>query len=58
MNKPIKLLAGLCAFAGIAVLVYVAGEMALSDSPLTALLPVAVVLFVVVLYVRLNDKSD
>lgn len=58
MNKPLKLLATLGAFAAVTALVYVAGEMALSDSPLLALVPVGVVLSIIIVFIRLNDKED
>jgi len=58
MNKPLKLLGTLGAFAVVAGLVYVAGEMALSDAPLFALAPVAVVLSIIILFIRVNDKKD
>ncbi|MFQ3206834.1 MAG: hypothetical protein ACI9IT_000975 [Glaciecola sp.] len=56
MKKIIKLIATLGVFAGVAFLVYIAGQFALSGSPIVALLPVAVILGLIVLYVRLNDK--
>jgi hypothetical protein len=58
MNKPLKLLVTLGAFAGVAGLVYVAGEIALSDSPLLALAPVALVLSIIIVFIRMNDKKD
>jgi hypothetical protein len=58
MNKPLKLLSTLGAFAVVAGLVYVAGEMALSDSPLLALAPVALVLSIIIVFIRMNDKQD
>jgi 1,4-dihydroxy-2-naphthoate octaprenyltransferase len=58
MNKPTKLFTTLGLFAAIAVIVYVAGELALSNSPLGALVPVGVLLSIIVIYVRLNDKKD
>lgn len=58
MNKPTKLIATLIAFAGIAFLVHVAGELALSDKPLIAMLPVAAVLLVVLLYIRFSNKKN
>ena len=58
MNKPIKLFTTVGLFAAIAVIVYVAGELALSNSPLGALIPVGVLLSIIVIYVRLNDKKD
>ena len=58
MNKPLKLLSTLGAFAVVAGLVYVAGEMALSDSPLLALAPVALVLSIIFVFIRMNDKQD
>jgi 1,4-dihydroxy-2-naphthoate octaprenyltransferase len=58
MNKPIKLLTTLGLFAGIALIVYIAGKLALSNSPLGALVPVGVLLLIIILYIRLNDKKD
>jgi hypothetical protein len=58
MNKPLKIIATLCVFAVVAGLVYVAGESALSGSPLLALVPVGVVLFAIVAYIRFTDKQD
>jgi hypothetical protein len=58
MKKIIKIIATLGVFVGVAFLVYSAGEFALSGSPIVALLPVAVILGLIVLYVRLNDKRD
>jgi len=58
MNKGMKLFLTLCVFASVAVLVYFAGESALSDSPILALVPVGVVLFCIVLYIRFSDKKD
>ena len=58
MSKPIKLIATLGLFAAIAFIVYVAGELALSDSPLGALVPVAILLAIIVVYIRLKDKQD
>lgn len=58
MNKPLKLLATLVAFASVSGLVYVAGEMALSDFPLLALAPVALVLSIIFTFIRISDKQD
>lgn len=58
MSKPIKLIATLALFAVIAVIVYVAGELALSNSPLGALVPVGVLLAIIVVYIRIKDKQD
>ena len=58
MKKIIKIITMLGVFSGVAFLVYIAGEFALSGSPIVALLPVAVILGLIVLYVRLNDKQD
>ena len=57
MSKPIKLIATLGLFATIAFIVYVAGELALSDSPIGALVPVVVLLAIIVVYIRLKDKQ-
>lgn len=58
MNKPMKLLTTLGLFAGIALIVFIAGQLALSESPLGALIPVGILLLVIVLYIRVNDKKD
>ncbi|MFT4653886.1 MAG: hypothetical protein ACJA0G_000930 [Kangiellaceae bacterium] len=58
MNKFIKLIASLCAFVAIGYGVYQAGELAMSGSPILALIPVGVLLFGIVLYIRLKDKQD
>ena len=58
MNKPMKVFTTLGLFAGIALIVYIAGQLALSDSPLGALVPVGILLLVIVLYIRVNDKKD
>ncbi|MFT6269838.1 MAG: hypothetical protein ACJAVV_002665 [Alphaproteobacteria bacterium] len=58
MNKTIKLIATLCAFVAIAFVVYLAGDLAMSDSPILALVPVGVLLFSIILYIRLKDKED
>lgn len=57
MNRVIKLISALGLFAGIALLVYIAGNIALSGSPLVALVPVSVVLLIIVFYIRYNDKK-
>lgn len=48
----------LCAFVAIAFGVYAAGELAMSGKPILALIPVAIVLFSIVVYIRLRDKKD
>ncbi|MBP2280571.1 hypothetical protein RCH20_000274 [Psychrobacter sp. PL15] len=58
MKKLIKLLTMLGAFAAVAALVYVAGETALSGSPLMALVPVTIILTLTILYIRLSDKRE
>jgi hypothetical protein len=58
MNKPMKIFTTLGMFAGIALIVYVAGQLALSDSPLGALVPVGLLLMIIILYIRINDKKD
>jgi hypothetical protein len=58
MNKFIKLIASLCAVVAIGYGVYQAGELAMSGSPILALIPVGVLLFGIVLYIRLKDKQD
>ncbi|AGH44035.1 hypothetical protein C427_1926 [Paraglaciecola psychrophila 170] len=57
MNKSIKTFALVGLFATIAVIVYIAGKLALSDSPLGALVPVGLLLLIVVAYIRFNDKK-
>jgi uncharacterized protein with PQ loop repeat len=58
MNKPMKIFTTLGMFAGIALIVYIAGQLALSDSPLGALVPVGLLLMIIILYIRINDKKD
>jgi len=58
MNKPMKLFTTLGLFAGIALIVYFAGELAMSDSPLGALVPVGLLLLIIIFYIRVNDKKD
>lgn len=58
MNKSLKIIAMLCAFAGIGYLVFLAGEMVLAGSTLGALMPVGAVLLIVVVYIRLRDSRD
>ena len=53
-----KIFTTLGMFAGIALIVYVAGQLALSDSPLAALVPVGLLLMIIILYIRINDKKD
>ncbi|MFT5839173.1 MAG: hypothetical protein ACI9UT_001675 [Flavobacteriales bacterium] len=58
MSKPIKLISALVLSVVIALIVYVAGELALSNSPLAALVPVGVLLAIIVVYIRIKDKQD
>ena len=58
MNKLPKFISTLGLFAGVALLVYLAGSISMSGSPLLALLPVSVVLIFIVFYIRYNDKKD
>ena len=58
MNGPMKIFATLGLFAAIAVIVYIAGELALSNFPLGALVPVGVLLLIIVAYIRINDKKE
>lgn len=58
MNKSMKILSTFGLFAVIAVIVFIAGELALSDFPLSALAPVGVLLLIIVAYIRLNDKKE
>jgi 1,4-dihydroxy-2-naphthoate octaprenyltransferase len=58
MNKSMKVFAMLGLFAVIAAIVYIAGELALSDSPLGALVPVGLLLLIIVAYIRFNDKKE
>ncbi|GAB55914.1 hypothetical protein GPUN_1798 [Glaciecola punicea ACAM 611] len=57
MQKALKLVATVAAFVAIAYIVFLAGDLAMSR-PLLALIPVAVLLFSVVVYVRIKDKQD
>ena len=58
MNKPLKLVLTLAAFAAIASLVYLAGYLSLSTNPLIALLPVAIILVGIVFYIRINENDS
>ncbi|MFT6284755.1 MAG: peptidoglycan/LPS O-acetylase OafA/YrhL [Arenicella sp.] len=58
MNKSMKILSTFGLFAVIAVIVFIAGELALSDFPLSALAPVGLLLLIIVAYIRLNDKKE
>jgi hypothetical protein len=58
MSKPMKLFTTLGLFAGIALIVYIAGELALSDSPLIALAPVGLLLLIIMIYIWVNDKKN
>ncbi|MDC0603090.1 hypothetical protein OAP14_08695 [Aliiglaciecola sp.] len=57
MKKSLKLLLIIASFAAIALVVYVAGETALSKSPIFALVPVAILLVIIVFYIRSQDKQ-
>jgi hypothetical protein len=58
MQKIIGLLVTLCAFAIIAFGVFKAGELAMSDQPILALIPVTALLFGIIFYIRMRDKKD
>lgn len=58
MNKYIEFIATLCVFAVTLFLVYIAGQTAMSDEPLLALVPVAASLIIVVIYIRINDRHN
>ncbi len=58
MNKLIKFFLTLVLFSGVALLVFIAGNFALSGSPLIALIPVSIVLFIIVMYIQYNEKKD
>lgn len=58
MNKPLKLVLTLAAFVAIASLVYLAGYLSLSTTPLIALLPVAIILVGIVFYIRINENDS
>lgn len=58
MSKPIKLIATLALFAVIALVVYIAGELALSNSPLGALVPVGLLLAIIVVYIKIKEKQE
>lgn len=52
-----KFLLIIASLIAIALVVYIAGETALSNSPMLALLPVATLLIVILLYIRYQDKQ-
>jgi hypothetical protein len=56
MNKLVKFFVMLVLFSIVASLVFVAGDFAMSGSPLIALIPVSVILIAVVAYIQYNDK--
>jgi hypothetical protein len=56
MNKLVKFFVMLVLFSIVASLVFVAGDFAMSGSPLIALIPVSVILIAVVTYIQYNDK--
>lgn len=57
MNLFVKIISVVAIFAVIALLVYVAGEFALSGSPLLALLPVGFLLIAIVIYIRRKERQ-
>jgi len=58
MNKIAKFFLTLVLFSGVASLVFLAGDFAMSGSPLIALIPVSVILFIVVMYIQYNDRKN
>lgn len=57
MHKIVVLLLTLCAFAAIAFGVFKAGELAMSGQPVLALIPVAILLFGIIFYIRMRDRK-
>jgi hypothetical protein len=58
IKKLLNVTALFVALVSIALMVYIAGESALSSSPIVALLPVGLVLLCIVLYIRYHDKNN
>lgn len=56
MKKIMNIGLILMAFSCTAVLVYFAGILSLSSSPIMALAPVSLILLMAVLYIRLNNN--
>jgi uncharacterized MAPEG superfamily protein len=56
MTRALRLVTLFCSFAAIALLVYIAGTLALSGSPILALLPVALLLLIIILYIRRQES--
>ena len=57
MKSSMKFLFVIASFITIALVVYIAGETALSNTPVLALLPVATLLIAILLYIRFQDKQ-
>ena len=57
MKSSMKFLLVIASFITIALVVYIAGETALSNTPVLALLPVATLLIAILLYIRFQDKQ-
>jgi uncharacterized membrane protein len=58
MNMFVKIITVVGILAVIALVVYAAGEFALSGSPLLALLPVAALLTAIVVYIRRKESQN
>lgn len=56
MNLLVKIITVAAILAVIALVVYAAGEFALSGSPLFALLPVGLLLIAIVVYIRVKER--
>jgi len=54
----VKITSVIAILAMIALVVYAAGEFALSGSPLFALLPVGILLAAIVIYIRFKEKQN
>lgn len=57
MNMFVKIITVIGVLGLIALVVYAAGEFALSGSPLLALIPVGALLTVIVLYIRAKERQ-
>jgi len=58
MSMLVKITSVIAILAMIALVVYAAGEFALSGSPLFALLPVGILLAAIVIYIRFKEKQN
>jgi|GEM_PF-1790228 len=57
MNILVKIITVIATLSVITVVVYAAGEFALSGEPLLALIPVAILLAAIVIYIRFKESK-